>query len=842
MKINFLIFFSIFSSIILFGQNHKIDSLNEVFNNAKHDTTRCNIYLEMGEIFENKNPDTALYFYNLSLKLAETKKLKKQNATSLYYIAIVYDIQGFYEKAITYFEKSLKLLEELNNNTKIADIYNSIGIIYNKHGSYENAINYYLKSLKINQSIKNKRGIASNYINIGNTYSCQSNYTIAMENYLKSLEVSEKNKDFKEMYICYSSIGQVYYNKGNYDESLEYFLKSLKISEDLNNKQWLSNCYINIGLIYYRQDYYNSALEYYTKALTINEKLNDKIVISICYNNIGNVYYGIGLQFRSKGNEELEKLNFNNAKESYIKSLKISEESGDKNTMSKCYTNIGNILQEQGLYNSSLDYFLKSLKIKEEFGDKNGISLVLGNIASINIDIADSIAKTQTEKNKYYNEAINYGLKSLNIANEINALPRINECAKNLMNVYEKLNNFKKYVEFTEIFITTKDSMFSESKTKALAEMGTKYETEKKQLLIDKLDKEKELQLSENKKQKIIIVFVVCGLLLVVAIAIIILRSLRITRKQKNIIDDQNIYLNQKNEEITAQSEEILYKNEELNQRNEEISSQRDEIERQRDVVIDQKKLITDSINYASNIQGAILRPISYINQLLTDSFIVFRPKDVVGGDFYWYKQIDSKCIIVVADCTGHGVPGAFMTLIGNAGLNQIVALIGFDNPALILKELNIYVKNTLRQNIDNLKADDGMDAGICVVDMPNRKLTYSGAKISLFHFKNNDIQEYKGDKSSLGYRRSDDDFEFKNLEIKIDKNEAFYMTSDGFIDISYGDKKFPLGKKKFKTMLMENVEKPMKNQGEALAEFLTNSNKNEIEQRDDINVFGFRI
>ncbi|OFX18363.1 MAG: hypothetical protein A2033_14030 [Bacteroidetes bacterium GWA2_31_9] len=279
-----------------------------------------------------------------------------------------------------------------------------------------------------------------------------------------------------------------------------------------------------------------------------------------------------------------------------------------------------------------------------------------------------------------------------------------------------------------------------------------------------------------------------------------------------------------------------------MNQRNEEISSQRDEIERQRDVVIDQKRLITDSINYASNIQGAILRPITYINQLLTDSFILFKPKDVVGGDYYWYKQFDYKCIIVVADCTGHGVPGAFMTLIGNAGLNQIIALEGIENPALILQELNVYVKNTLRQNTDNLKADDGMDAGICVVDLPNRKLTYSGAKISLFHYKDNDITEYKGDKCSLGYRRSDDDFEFTNMEITIGENEAFYMTSDGFIDISYGDKKFPLGKKKFKNMLLENIDKPMKIQGEILADFLNNPNKKEVEQRDDINVFGFRI
>ena len=368
-----------------------------------------------------------------------------------------------------------------------------------------------------------------------------------------------------------------------------------------------------------------------------------------------------------------------------------------------------------------------------------------------------------------------------------------------------------------------------------MEELQAQYQNEKKQKEIEILQKDKELQDTELQKKQLkikqqttqIYAFI-SGLILVLFLAIVLYRNYR-NKKKANII-------------LEAQKHEISEKNQELNQRNEEISSQRDEIERQRDVVIDQKRLITDSINYASNIQGAILRPITYINQLLTDSFILFKPKDVVGGDYYWYKQFDYKCIIVVADCTGHGVPGAFMTLIGNAGLNQIIALEGIENPALILQELNVYVKNTLRQNTDNLKADDGMDAGICVVDLPNRKLTYSGAKISLFHYKDNDITEYKGDKCSLGYRRSDDDFEFTNMEITIGENEAFYMTSDGFIDISYGDKKFPLGKKKFKNMLLENIDKPMKIQGEILADFLNNPNKKEVEQRDDINVFGFRI
>lgn len=782
----------IYSSNI-FPQLNKQDSLISSLNISQSDTAKISIYIKIGDLFKYKMPDSAMFYYNEALKLAD-------KSISLY--------NSEHSDALLAFDRPLRTLNLLKSNC-----LRYIGIANADKAKYDIALDFYNSALKIKSELGDKQGMANCYNNIGNVKRYQGDYEKAIDYYHKALELNEeldkldnKNIDGKKgMANCYNNIGIVYSDQKIYDYAIDYYLKALKINEELvvlhpdllDSKKEMSKCYNNIGIIYSNQRNFETAIDYYQKALKINEELSNKSEITRSFNNIGNVY------------------------------------------------------ASQNLYEKAIEYYLKALKILEEVGDKNSSAIVYANIAAIHIVMADSFEGiNKIQQNGNLKASVSYALKAYELAKIIGALPIQSYATDQLKKAYTKLGEFKEAIKFADLFIATKDSLFNSEKTKTIADIGAKYESEKKQLQIDKLGKEKELQLSENKKQIIIIWFAVFALIVAIFIAVFIFRSLRTTRIQKSIIElqkhsveEKNLLLNQKNEEIQEKSEEILAKNEELNQRNEEISSQRDQIEQQRDIVVEQKRLITDSINYASNIQRAILKPISYISQLLPELFVVFKPKDVVGGDFYWYKQIDYRCIIVVADCTGHGVPGAFMTLIGNAGLNQIVALEGIDNPALILQELNVYIQHTLRQNNDSTKADDGMDAGICVVDLPSRKLTYAGAKISLFNYNGNEIIEHKGDRCSLGYTGNDEYFEYNNLEFSLENNHAFYMTTDGFIDLSCGEKGYSLGKKKFKNMLLENSNKSMLEQGNILeAFFANNSTCEKIEQRDDITVMGFKI
>lgn len=421
---------------------------------------------------------------------------------------------------------------------------------------------------------------------------------------------------FKARAIRY--IGIVYYEQGSYDKAIQTFQKSLKIFEELVTRcsekrlkliseDGMAQCYNNIGNIHYDNGSYDKAIEYFLKSLKTHEDLGAKSSMAGCYVNMGNVYFDQGLYDKST--------------EYYFKSLKLSEEVGDKRGMAKCYNNIGNVLLIQGKYEKVMDYYLKSLKIKEEFKDKNGVAMVTANIAELHEILADS---GNFGRVGHYKLAVEYGLKAMAMAREINALPLVNPIANTLMSVYKKLNNFKKAMEYAEIFIATKDSMYKEEKTKSIAEAEKKFESEKKQLEIDKLNKDKELQNSEllrqkeqGQRQKMVLWFVVVGLFLVVVFAVFIVQRLRITRRQKQIIEKQKMLVDEKNMMLNQQNEEISAQRDEIESQRDEITAQRDLVTDQRDHIEEQKQKITDSINYAKRIQQAVLPAGDSANNIL---------------------------------------------------------------------------------------------------------------------------------------------------------------------------------------------------------------------------------
>jgi tetratricopeptide (TPR) repeat protein len=788
------------------NQDIILDSLWNEYKKAKHDTTKCNIYLKIGNIFKNENPDTALYFYNQTLKLAALKKFKKQEAYSLY----------------------------------------NIGLIYYYNQSYNKALDYYLKSLKIKEELGDKKGISNCCFNIGNVYEDKGNYDKAIEFLLKSLNINKALSDKKAISNSYNSIGNVYSDMGNYDKALDYYLKSLKIREDLGDKKGKSHCYNNIGIVYADQNIFDKALDYYFKALKINVEMNDIQLISSNYTNIGIVYY-----YKSnyiEANDIKKNILLNTALDYFLKSLRISEKSDDKNGMSNCYTNISNVYSDKGKYEKALEYYLKSLKIDEELGEKRSVALVLRDIAKIHITIADSVSTTQFNKIKHYNEAVSYGLKAINLAKEINTKLDEGMAAKTLMEAYKKLGNYKKSIESAEIFIDINDSLFGEEKTKALAEMGTKYESEKKQLQIDKLGKERELQLSENKKQKIIIWFVVSGLILLVLIAVVILHSLRITRKQKNIIEKQKQSVDEKNTLLCQQNEEITAQRDEIQAQRDEITDQRDEITAQRDLVTIQKEQIekihlelSQSINYATRIQTAILPDPTFLNHYISEHFVIFRPKDKVSGDFYWWALVENYLIITVADCTGHGVPGAFMSMLGTSFLREIVVKEYMTNPAIILKRLRKEIIQALKQKGDYGEQKDGMDMALIVLNTENMEVKYAGANNPLYIVRKsyNKIEEIRPDKMPVAIYENMQ--AFTNHEISLQKGDCIYMMSDGYQDQFGGPHGKKFLSKKLKELLETDSHLSMEKQKELLEKAHDNW-KADREQIDDITIIGLKI
>ena len=320
--------------------------------------------------------------------------------------------------------------------------------------------------------------------------------------------------------------------------------------------------------------------------------------------------------------------------------------------------------------------------------------------------------------------------------------------------------------------------------------------------------------------------------------------------QQKEEIQVINENLTQQNEEIISQKDEIQTINENLMQKNEEIVSQRDEIEAQRNLALDQKdqiethgKSITDSIQYAKRIQSAILPPDVYINELLPENFILYKPRDIVSGDFYWVKHINNYIILVAADCTGHGVPGAFMSMLGISFLNEIVQQREITQANEVLNELRRQIKRSLRQHGKKDGSKDGMDIALCAIDTKTNIMQYAGAfnPLVLFKYKKgkSELTEIKADRMPVGIYLGREQ-SFTNHEIKLEIGDTFYIFSDGYPDqTGKNGKKFMT--KNFKELLLEIQNESMAEQKEILERRLSDWMGNES-QVDDILVVGVRI
>ena len=693
----FLFVFIFCSAFNSFSQDQsKIDSLINELKTAIEDTSKIKLYLKIGKQYRNTIPDTALFYYQKALNIAQSQK--KQKTT--------------------------------------ANIYIKIGIVCWKKGDYQQAIDYYQKALKIYSDIEDKVGISR----------------------------------------CLGNLGLIHDNQGNYDKALEYYQKALKISEELGKKNSVGILSLNIGLLYSNQENYNKAMEFYNRSLEIFKNIEYKAGTAAVIGNIGINYHKQG--------------NYNKALEFYQKAIAISEELGDKNGIALNLANIGVVYKEQGDYKMALKYYQKALIIFEELGYKNSIAINLGNIASL------------YNKLEQHNKAILFANRALKISKEIGALDNEKHAYLNLSDAYKGLNNYKKALVYKNKFIDINDSIFNNEKTKAIAEMSTRYETEKKEQQIALQEAQLAKKDLEIKQQKTLRNALISGLGAFVIIILLVVYAY-FQKKKANI-----------------------------------------KITKQKDVIEKQKEEITDSIRYAKRIQTAVLPPHKIITESLPDHFVLFKPKDIVSGDFYWMKKLNGFTVIAAVDCTGHGVPGAFMSMLGIAFLNEIVRKIEVTKACDVLNEMRYQIKTTLRQEGKEGEAKDGMDIALCVIDHKNMKLQFSGAYNPLYLYRKNAegfvLNEVKADRMPIGIYVNEKE-SFTNHEIKLQKDDSFYIFSDGYADQIGGKNNRKFMTKNFKKLLLEIQGNSMPEQKEKLETTITDWMQDE-EQVDDILIIGIKI
>ena len=334
-------------------------------------------------------------------------------------------------------------------------------------------------------------------------------------------------------------------------------------------------------------------------------------------------------------------------------------------------------------------------------------------------------------------------------------------------------------------------------------------------------------------------------MLVIIGLVVLLIkvREQQLIREKRNLehmVKLRTRTIEKQKDELMRQRDELAQRNEEILQQKEEIEAQRDEIEIQRNHIFKQNEDITKSIQYALRIQTAVMPSDEVISSLLSDYFLLFRPRDIVSGDFYWLNQRDGKAIVVVADCTGHGVPGAFMSMLGVSFLNEIVSGGRATQPYAILNELRALIKTTLSQTGKEGENRDGMDVAVCVIDFKKMQLQYAGAYNPMYMIRDGELIDNKPDKMPVGIHLGEKE-SFTNHDVKIRKGDLIYLFSDGYVDQFGGGDGRKFMTKNFKRLLLEVSGLPMDEQKKKLEQRLDEW-KGDEPQVDDTIVMGIKI
>jgi serine phosphatase RsbU (regulator of sigma subunit)/Tfp pilus assembly protein PilF len=620
-----------------------------------------------------------------------------------------------------------------------------------------------------------KASLSGAYNNIGFIHMNLGNIEKTLFYLNKSLEYIEELEDKKGLATGLNNIGYIYNNQGNISKALENYHKSLTLEEELGNKMGIATSLNNIAGIYKDQGDDEKAFEYFEKSLALLIELKNKKGIASVYNSIGSMHDDIG--------DTKKALQF------YFKGLEIQKEIGNKVGKSDCLNNIGFIYFQQGNVDDALIYYYKSLEIREEIGDKDGV-----------ISSSSRIAKALLHKGNI-SLAKRYALQSFKLSKEIGYPRNIKFSAEILSQIYEKENNNSEALKMLRLFITMNDSINNEETKRATAKQQAKYEYEKQKLIDDsKHDKLIAIEKTEKKKQKITIYTVIGGLLLVVIFLLFVFNRLKITRKQKDVIESQKEIVEKAHFELEEKNKEIL-----------------------------------DSINYAKRIQSAILPPDNFVKEHLPNSFIIYKPKDIVAGDFYWVEYRNKKVLFAVADCTGHGVPGAMVSVVCNNALNRSVREHGLIEPGRILdKSRKIVIEEFEKSDED---VNDGMDIALCA--LKGNKLEFAGANNPLWIIRDGEINSIIANKQPIG--KFDNALPYTNHSIDLQKGDSLYIFTDGFVDQFGGPRGKKFMYKPFRELLLSIQDQSMENQ-KIIIEESFNKWKGNLEQIDDVCVIGVRI
>ncbi len=593
--------------------------------------------------------------------------------------------------------------------------------------------------------------------------------------------------------------------------------EALRLALKYKDRAMEAQLYDAIGTFYHDMGDAEKAVDYHKKAIELFYQLPLDTV------GLGNAYLNIARVFNSTGDYRL-------TQEYNFKALNLFKSKGYSEGLPKLYNNIGLAYSLMENYDSAIYFNNKSLWLNLAAKDSVNIGRLYSQMGYLyhkkklekqaNEFLRKSISILQRNRNSFQlisayaalgdvrreqglvDEAIEAYRSSLQFALELKQIPDLKENYNELYKLYEKKGDVEQAFYYYKLFVRYKDDVMSEQNLNRIRLTEAKFENKTKQKEIERLQLETRNRELETDKQKWIRnAFIV---MLILAVASVLILTKQNQERQKN-----NAILEEKNSRISEQNKDI-----------------------------------TDSINYAQKIQQAILPSASVMNKLFPESFVFFQPRNVVSGDFYWANSQGNKIILAAVDCTGHGVPGAFMSMIGNSLLNQLVNEQGITTPNTILFRLREEVIKALKQTGADGESRDGMDISLLSIEFKKAvnlwELEFSGANNPLIHIRKGKLTEYKGDKQPIGIYAGTP-LPFTNHVISLEKGDAVYLYTDGYADQFGGHQNKKFKYSQLKELLVSVAEIPISQQRDKL-KVNFEAWKAGNEQVDDVLVIGFKI
>jgi len=620
---------------------------------------------------------------------------------------------------------------------------------------------------------------------------------------------------------AYEHTGLGYYMQGNYTEALKNWEASLELFTELGENQLVADLLSNMGSVYYATGEHVEAIDYSLRALEMAERLGDTARIGSLMLNIGEVYAD-------------QASTLDSALSYYTRTIQLAEISGDNDMRGRGTVNLAEAFIEQGEYDTALYYFEKALTILTNPVDIASSLNFIGNLhveqgdyAQAVIYFNDALEKLETEDaqrevvsillslartfevQEQHERAIDYYKRAEDLAADAGLNEELSGAYVGLAENYAELLDFTNAYKYLSLHNTINNAIYRIESENQSRDLINTYHMDKKEAEIEILEQRSEIEQLKGRRQKAIILST--GLLGILLLAVVLGLNNRMN------------YIRKTNEKINAQN-----------------------------------NLITDSITYAQRIQTAILPSKGLLDQVMPEHFMLLKPKDIVSGDFFWIKEVQDHLVIVGADCTGHGVPGAFMSMLGITLLNDLIGDHCYHAPCDILEQLRRKLKETLYQNGDLEEQKDGMDMALVIINTTTRELHFAGANTPLYLIRkknahdvedlhayasaeNNEYQLYeiKGDKQPIGVHW--EERSFTNHSFRLKAHDSLYIFSDGYVDQFGGKFRKKFKSMNFKRLLLSLQDTSMEHQKRILDDSFEDW-RGEIEQIDDVSVIGLRV